>query len=59
MRAFVAWWKANVGAGMGKKGRCRDLGTLPYSDAEHLTGMKHQRASDLGKRPSPPAWPKG
>jgi len=49
LRAFVAWWKGNAGAGKGQKGKRREHGVLPESDAEALTGMKHQRVSDLGK----------
>src|SRR5262245_44504989 len=42
---FLAWWRANVGAGKGQKGKRRDSGVLPELEAENLTGIKHQRVS--------------
>jgi ParB family chromosome partitioning protein len=50
-RKFMAWWKATV-IGSGTRtdlNRVRGEG-LSMRDAEHLTGMKQQRVSDLGKR---------
>jgi ParB family chromosome partitioning protein len=50
---FVGWWQANVtighGAGRGNK-KSRVPGAFSLSEAERLTGMKHQRVSELGKR---------
>jgi phage N-6-adenine-methyltransferase len=47
---FTAWWKANVGAGKGQKGKRRDHGVLSEPEAECLTRMPHQRVSDLNKK---------
>lgn len=53
---FVGWWEgvvgANRGAGRGKKNRVP--GSFSLDDAEHLTGMRQQRVSDLGKRLTKP-----
>jgi hypothetical protein len=48
---FVGWWKRNV-RGKGEKANSRDRGHF-VSDVENLTGMTHQRVSDLGKRATP------
>jgi hypothetical protein len=48
-KKFVAWWDANVAVGQGTRTElCRDLGKVHWEEAEHLTGMKQQRVSDLG-----------
>ena len=48
-RKFVAWWKANVTAGHG--GNRQVPGTRHLlREAEDLTGMQHQRVSDLGNK---------
>jgi phage N-6-adenine-methyltransferase len=53
-RKFVAWWGANVGVLKGgdrKSKKSKAMNTaFDRDDAEDLTGMKHQRVSDLDKR---------
>jgi phage N-6-adenine-methyltransferase len=50
-RKFYAWWQGAVrGAGQPEKNRPRTRPILSRDDAENLTGMKHQRVSDLGKK---------
>lgn len=52
---FVVWWKVNVqGQGEVHKKEGRDPGLLVRADAEDLTGMKHQRVSDLRGRLAQP-----
>jgi hypothetical protein len=60
---FVAWWGATVqnagGDRQSKKALAGNTANgLPRKEAEHLTGMKHQRVSDLGINAAPrrPAW---
>jgi ParB family chromosome partitioning protein len=48
---FVAWWKTTIQSqGEARKKESRDPGFLSVPQAERLTGMKHQRVSELGKR---------
>jgi len=48
---FVAWWKGSVTGQGTRTDLNRDHGeSLPLKEAEHLTGMKQQRVSDLGKK---------
>ena len=56
-RHFVAWWRANVTPARNLKllqgPVSRDLGErdrMSGADAERVTGMKHQRVSDLSNR---------
>jgi hypothetical protein len=45
-RKFYAWWKANVTGQGTRTDLSRERGqSLAQSDAEDLTGMKHQRVS--------------
>jgi hypothetical protein len=51
---FVTWWNGAVGGNPDGRGRRKEIpGTryLSFREAEDLTGMKHQRVSDLGKLP--------
>jgi phage N-6-adenine-methyltransferase len=49
-RKFVAWWKASVSTGHGGDRQVPSTRHLSFRDAEDITGMKHQRVSDLGKK---------
>lgn len=49
-KMFLAWWQGNVArAGQPKKNSPRTRLIL-CDEAEKLTGLKHQRVSDLGKK---------
>ena len=57
-RKFIAWWTGNVReGGRPSEKPAENAADLPRSEAERLTGMPHQRVSDLGKRIKD--WPTG